>query len=84
MPSKRRVSKLLRIPTGDGTFIGIKASRGGKHATFWIEGNDEDGPSVSGIKADLEVIDLVITRLQNVRQGMVNMRKAKAKANGAR
>lgn len=50
-----------KIATIGGEFIRAKMS--GDHITIWIEGRDEDGPSVSGTSLDETTLEELITRL---------------------
>lgn len=54
-----------KISTLDGEFIGVKMS--GDYVTIWIEGRDEDGPSVSGTSLNEEELEQLITRLTVLR-----------------
>lgn len=55
MPMKKR------IETGSGEFVGTKINK--KHVTLWVEGRDQDGPSVAGTMLTIDTLDELIGRL---------------------
>ena len=49
------------LTTQNGEFIGIKVT--GDRLTLWVEGRDEDGPSVPGTALDADQLEDLINML---------------------
>lgn len=55
---------MSKIATQNGEFVGVRTT--GNHVTLWVEGSDEDGPSVSGTSLTMDQVSLLIGRLERV------------------
>lgn len=53
-----------------GTFLKTKLHTPGPSGqlTFWVEGCDQDGPSVAGLALNATAVDHLIQRLTNLRK----------------
>lgn len=53
----------------DREFIGTRLTT--DHLTLWVEGRDQDGPSVSGTSLNIKQVDALLKRLGNLRRAMI-------------
>jgi hypothetical protein len=57
-----------KIATRNGEFIGVRRTK--NHVTIWIEGRNDEGPSVSATVLDGDSIEALIWRLAAIRAHM--------------
>jgi hypothetical protein len=57
-----------KVSTRRGQFVGARRFKSDHHVTLWVEGQDQDGPSVASTALSRVQLDALIDRLERIRR----------------